>query len=100
MAAFVAAAQEDSSHYRACAQAGEVQYEQGRYREAAAQFFAAIRVNKSYSRAWYGLGKTHRMLGDRSAALEALRQFLHYWPQRDERALEVGRWIEELERVE
>ena len=40
------------------------------------------------------------MLGDRSAALEALRQFLHYWPQRDARALEAGRWIAELERVE
>jgi tetratricopeptide (TPR) repeat protein len=100
VAALVAAAQEDSSHYRACAQAGEVLYEQGRYREAAAQFFAAIRVNKSYSRAWYGLGRTQRILGDRSAALEALRQFLHHWPQRDERALEAGRWIEELERVE
>jgi protein O-mannosyl-transferase len=100
VAAFVAAAQEDSSYYRACAQAGEVLYEQGRYREAVAQFSAATRVNKSYSRAWYGLGKTHRMLGDRSAALEALRQFLHYWPQRDARALEAGRWIAELERVE
>lgn len=98
--AFVDASRENSGHTRAYAQLGEILSEQGRHREAVAHFSSAIEGNNSYSRAWYGLGKTQRYLGDNTAALEAFRQFLIYWPHRDDRALEVRRWIAELERVE
>jgi len=98
--AFAVATRENSGHTRANAQLGEMRSEQGRYGEAAAYFYAAIEGDNSYSRAWYGLGKAQRYLGDNTAALEAFRQFLIYWPHRDDRAVEVGRWIAELERVE
>lgn len=63
---------------------GFVLYELERHEAALAAFQRALEYDPGQGNAYYGLAQAHEALGDRAAALGAMRAFLHLTPGRED----------------
>jgi tetratricopeptide (TPR) repeat protein len=57
-------------------------YEMGRHQEAVEAYREAVRFKPDFAMAWVGLGFAYFISGNRSAALEAVKELRRYNPQK------------------
>ena len=71
---------------------GKLRYNRNEYRRALANFLAARELQPDNIEAIRGVGISYRKLGNRAAAITALREYLAKSPQAADRA-EIEAWI-------